>query len=222
MKRILLLPMLCALAGCGMGTLSEKSIHGMLGAIVPDQYEQFSRAYAEHVLATDIEAAEAMVPAENYCIVDLRDAEFRLGVAAEREANCSPDPAGLREILRHVPAGNANAVHVVGYHFNARPGRIDIGIEQEFVYENIIARVAMDYERNGDMQRVTKTTVTLDDMTQFGRIRVMLDAPPFNVFMWLIWLQVAAYLAVPLIVLWVLKRQRTRDAGRDNEGRFTA
>lgn len=220
---IVLATALPALAACEAGASLEKALENVMATVVPDQHREFSREYAEHVLAGEFAAAEAMVETGAWCTRELRGVKVGREKPAQDETRCYTDSAMLAPALAVVPRGAPLEVHVVNYHArSASPNALDVTIEQEFVYDSAVFRVAMDYRRNGDARHVTKTVITLDDTPLFTRIGKMLDAMPFNFFWWLTGLQFAAYLAVPLIVWRIVRGQRRRDAERRDEGRLSA
>lgn len=208
MKKRLLLSVCLCLAGCGRPPV-ENVIENALNIFVPEQHEKFSRAYSEHIVSGNFGSARSMVPTESFCATDMRGLEFDWADPPRRELTCSDDPSAIASALGTFRAGELVHSRTVNYHAN-RPARnsLSVAIEQEFVYEDIVLRVEMNYERDGNERRVARTTLTIDNKTLFGRMGEVMDAMPFNFFWWLVGVQLAAYLAVPLIVFWIVRRQR--------------
>lgn len=202
--------LLLALSGCKAPPPFETFMPRMLDLVVPEQHERFSREYAGHIIAGEFESARSMVPAERFCTADMRGVRFNQQQAPRNELTCTDTPSAIAAALDVVPRETPKAVQVVNYHASREHGALAVTIEQEFVYEDIVLRVAMDYERDGDNRRVTKTVLAIDDTTWFGRIDQALAAMPFNIVWWLIGLQLAAYFAVPVIVFWIVRRQRRK------------
>ena len=216
MTRLVLTVALSLATGCDV-TRWEGSANGMLDIFVPEQHEQFSREYFEHVLAGDFAAADAMIETMSWCAADIRGTvNSAAAIRAGHEAECSAHAASLLPVLQQLPAEPPQEIRLSNYRSHYSDDRQEIRIEQEFIYAALVVRATMMYERSATVRRVTEMTMTLDDMTLAARITSVLDEIFGGMLRWMIALQIAAYLAVPLVVFWILRRQRRAQQSRDS------
>lgn len=210
-KQLAIVLCILATSACKPAETLNGSIDALSEAMVPAQHREFARRYSDHLLAGKDAAGQAVLETRQFCIADFRRADSLDEIQAANP-ECSFDDNILRTSRYLADGREPDEVSVARYIRHEDAGTLDIDITMEYRFEKDVIRTEIAYRRAGGQRWIEKTTVTLDSMTLAQRMLTALDSEMLLPLWFLIGFQLLLYLAVPVIVFMILKRQRNRRA----------